>query len=241
MASPAKEVAPDSASGPSGLEFLVVGNDTTVFKAVSTAVRKVNGRLNCAPSVSTASTYLSRRKVDGIILDMDTPGALELLQTIRSGGSNKGSVVFACMGVGPESQGVIRAGANFALHRPLVADKVANIFNVATGMMAAEKRRYYRHPLMVPVDLKSNGKELESTMCNLSEGGMAIWSLHYHSRGSKVEFSFELPAGGRIKGSGEVTWNGPDGLAGIRFNIMPDEVYSLLSRWVGHRYTKPAA
>jgi hypothetical protein len=223
------------------LEFLVVGSDNTVVKAVSAAVRKVSGRLSCAPSAGTAGNYLARRKVDGIIIDMDTPGALDLLRDIRSGGSNKGSVIFACMGHGPESQGVIRAGANFALHRPLLADKVANIFNVAAGMMAAEKRRYYRHPLMVPVGLKSNGKDLEGTMCNLSEGGMAIWSLHYHAKGSKVEFAFELPTGLSVKGTGDVTWNGPDGLAGIRFNILPDEVYTQLSRWVGRRYPKPAA
>lgn len=239
MASPAKEIAPDTTG--SGLEFLVVGSDTSVFKAVAAAVRKVNGRLNCAPAISAASDYLSRRKVDGIILDMEIPGAMELLQNIRSAGSNRGSVVFACLGRGPESQGAIRAGANFSLHRPLVADKVANIFNVATSMMAAEKRRYYRHPIMVPVALQANGKELEGTMCNLSEGGMAIWSLHYHARGSKLDFEFDLPSAGRIKGTGEITWNGADGLAGIRFNILPNETYSLLSNWVGRRYAKPAA
>lgn len=239
MSSPAKEVVSDSPC--SGLEFLVVGSDNSVFKAVAAAVRKVNGRLNCAPAVNTANDYLSRRKVDGIVLDMETPGALELLRTIRSSGSNRGSVIFACMGRGPESQGAIRAGANFALHRPLMADKVANIFNVATGMMAAEKRRYYRHPVMVPVVLKANGKELEGTMCNISEGGMAIWSLNYHAKGSKLDFAFELPSAGKIKGSGEITWNGPDGLAGIRFNILPNEVYSQLSTWVGRRYPKPAA
>lgn len=239
MSSPVKDVTPDSTG--SGLEFLVVGSDNSVFKAVAAAVRKVNGRLNCAPAVNAASDYLSRRKVDGIIIDMEIPGALDLLRHIRSGGSSRGSVIFACLGRGPESQGAIRAGANFALHRPLMADKVANIFNVATGMMAAEKRRYYRHPLMVPVALKANGKDLEGTMCNLSEGGMAIWSLNYHAKGSKLEFAFELPSAGKIKGSGEVTWNGADGLAGIRFNILPDAVYSALSTWVGRRYPKPAA
>lgn len=237
--SPAKDVRSDPPA--SGLEFLVVGSDNSVFKAVSAAVRKVNGRLNCAPATGSASDYLSRRKVDGIVIDMDLPGALQLLQNIRSGGSNRASVIFACMGKAPETQGVIRAGANFALHRPLHSDKVANIFNVATGMMAAEKRRYYRHPLMVPVEMKANGKDLESTMCNLSEGGMAIWSLNYHAKGSKVEFAFELPPGGRIQGAGEIAWNGTDGLAGIRFNILPNEVYSQLSSWVGRRYSKPAA
>ena len=36
------------------LEFLVISQDNSVFKTVATAIRQVNGRLNCAPSTRTA-------------------------------------------------------------------------------------------------------------------------------------------------------------------------------------------
>ena len=201
----------------------------------------VNGRLNCAPAVSPARSYVTRRKVDGIVIDMGLPGALDLIAQVRSGSSNRLTVVFACMGASPENQFAIRAGANFVLHRPLFAEKVAHIFTVASGMMVSEKRRYFRYPLMVPVEITMRERQIESTLSNLSEGGMAVWSLYYHPPGSLVEFVFEIPFGGLVRGSGEVAWTNAEGLAGIKFNILRDSAYTQLSSWIALRDTKPSA
>ena len=222
-------------------EFLVVCNDATLFKTIATAIRMVNGRLNCAPSTRPAHNYVSRRKVDGIVIDMGLPGALDLIAQVRRGSSNRSSVVFACMNSSPETQFAIRAGANFVLHRPLLPEKVAHIFTVAAGMMVSDKRRYFRYPLMVPVEMKMKEREIESTMSNLSEGGMAIWSLFYHAPGTPVQFAFEIPFGGLIRGTGEVAWTNADGLAGIKFDILPDSAYTQLASWITRRNVKPAA
>ena len=222
-------------------EFLVVCGDRPIFKTLAAAIRQVNGRLNCAPSAASAGCYLARRKVDGIVIDMKVPGALELIQRARAASANKASVIFACMGATAEAHFVLRAGANFVIHRPLLPDKIAHMFSVAASMMAAEKRRYFRHALMVPVEMKVNGRSLESTMSNLSEGGMAVWSLHYHPPGSRVTFSFALPFGGEIQGTGTITWTNQDGLAGVKFNILSDQAYTHLSVWITGREAKPAA
>ena len=222
-------------------EFLVVCSDGSLFKTVAAAIRLVNGRLNCAPATSRARNYVTRRKVDGIVIDMGLPGALDLIAQVRHGSSNRFTVVFACMGSSPENQFAIRAGANFVLHRPLLPEKIAHIFTVAAAMMVSEKRRYFRYPLMVPVEITMKRRQVESTMSNLSEGGMAIWSLYYHPTGSPVQFAFEIPYGGLIRGSGEVAWTNADGLAGIKFNIMPDSAYTQLSSWIARRDVKPGA
>src|SRR5215467_5995990 len=238
MVAPVKEMVSSTAATQSArgkLEFLVVGYDNAIFKTVSAAIRQVNGRLNCAPSAGTARDYITRRKVDAVVIDMNLPGALDLIGRLRAASSNRFTVVFACMGSAPETQFAIRAGANFVLHRPLVPDKVARIFTLAATMMVAEKRRYFRYPLMVPVELKMKEREVESTMANLSEGGMAIWSLYYHSPGSSVQFAFELPYGGLIRGKGEVAWTNPDRLTGIKFDILPDQAYSHLASWIHRR------
>jgi len=231
-----RPLAPDRRPNP---EFLVVCGDGSLFKTVATAIRLVNGRMNCAPSTSPARNYVSRRKVDGIVIDMGLPGALDLITQVRRGSSNRFTVVFACMGSSPENQFAIRAGANFVLHRPLLPEKVAHIFTVASGMMVSEKRRYFRYPLMVPVEITMKERQVESTMSNLSEGGMAIWSLYYHPTGSPVQFAFEIPFGGLIRGRGEVAWTNADGLAGIKFNILRDYAYTQLSSWIGRRDVKP--
>jgi len=223
-------------------EFLVVCSDASMFKTVADAVRQVKGRLNCAPSTVAARDYVARRMADGIIIDMTLPGALDLIGRIRCVGPNRFSVVFACMGAMPETQFAIRAGANFVLHRPLLSDKIARIIILAATMMKAEKRRHIRYPVMVPVELKMKEREVESTMSNLSEGGMAIWSLYYHAPGSALDFAFELPLGGLIRGRGEVAWTNADGLAGVKFNILPDQAYTCLSGWIsGRASSQPSA
>jgi hypothetical protein len=223
-----------------GPEFLVVCNDPFVFRAVAGAVRKVNGRLNCAPAVNAARDYLTRRKVDGIVIDLSLEGAMELVQRIRTVTTGKPMVIFAYAWHDEQTQCALRAGVNFVLRQPLIADKIANIFALSTTMMTSEKRRYSRYPLMVPVNLEVNGAHAECTMSNLSEAGMAIWSIHNYSLGSILRFSFELPFGERIEGKGEVTWTTPDGLAGVRFNILSDNAYSSLSNLIALRNTKPA-
>ncbi len=217
------------------LEFLVVCRDDAVFQPLAAAIHEVKGRLKCSPSAATARGYLSWRKVDGIVVDMNLPGALELIRRARGDSPNRGSAVFACMGSSADAQLAIGAGANYVLHRPLLPARIAHVFSAAADKMVAEKRRHLRYPLMVPVELNMNQRRVESTMSNLSEGGMAIWSLYYYAPGSALQFAFEIPFGGLIRGDGEVAWTNADGLAGIRFHALSDQAQAHLSAWVARR------
>jgi CheY-like chemotaxis protein len=217
-------------------EFLVVSKDNRFFQSMAAGIHQVKGRLNCTPSIATARDYVAWRKVDGIVVDMSLPGALELIRRVRAASPNRFSAVFACIGASPETQVAIDAGANFVLHRPLLPDKIARVLNAATDLMVAEKRRYLRHPLMVPVEVRMKEREVESTMSNLSEGGMAIWSLYYYAPGSAIHFAFEIPFGGLVRGEGEVAWTNADGLAGVRFRALSDQASAHLSAWIARRH-----
>lgn len=221
-------------SGPS-LEFLVVCTDSALFTILAAAIRELGGRLNCAPSCATAADYVARRKVDGIILDAAIPAAMEFLQHVRSGSSNKFSVVFACVDPAQKAALVLHAGANIALQKPLDLTQVKQAITAALPLMAAEKRRFFRYPLSVPVALTVEGKPKQVTMSNLSEGGMAVWSVREHAPGAAVEFSFKLPFGGVIRGQGEIAWTNHEGVAGIRFHILPDTAYTHLFGWLSQR------
>jgi CheY-like chemotaxis protein len=217
---------------PRDLEFLVVCRDNPVFETVAAAIRQVKGRLHCVPGAATARDYVAWRKMDGIVIDMNLPGALDLIRRVRGASSNRSSAVFACTGSSAEKQLAIGAGANFVLHRPLVPGRMERVLTAAANIMVAEKRRHHRYPLMVPVGLKMRDRELESTMANLSEAGMAIWSLYYRAPGSMIQFAFEMPFGGLIQGEGEVAWTNADGLAGIRFCALSDQSNFHLAGWI---------
>jgi hypothetical protein len=91
---------------------------------------------------------------------------------------------------------------------------------------------------MIPVGLKMREREVESTMSNLSEAGMAIWSLFYRAPGSLIQFAFEIPFGGLVRGEGEVAWTNGDGLAGIRFRTLFDSGAAHLAEWILRRNTQ---
>jgi CheY-like chemotaxis protein len=219
----------------SGLEFLAVCNDSTLFTVIAAAVRELGGRLNGAPSCASAADYVVRRKIDGIVIDMGIPAALPFLARVRSGNANKFSVVFACLDSPMAATHVQRAGANFILAKPLDVARVVQVFAAAAPLMAAEKRRFFRYPLMLPVALRAYAMQDQGTMANLSEGGMALWSVREYAPGSAVEFSFTLPFGGAIRGQGEIAWTSPDGAVGIKFNILPDSAYTHLFAWLSRR------
>jgi hypothetical protein len=173
--------------------------------------------------------------MDGIVIDMNLPGSLELIRRVRSASSNRSSAVFACTASSSESQLAIGAGANFVLHRPLLPGKMERALTAAADIMTAEKRRHHRFPLMVPVGLKMREREVETTMSNLSEAGMAIWSLYYRAPGSLIQFAFEMPSGNLVRGEGEVAWTNADGLTGIRFRTLLDQSSIHLADWISRR------
>ena len=219
----------------------MVCNDYPVFRTITGSIQKLKGRMNCAPSTVSALDYVSRRKIDGIIIDLGIEGALELVDGVRKGNSNRFSVVFACVNNPEEATSAIQAGANFVVHRPLTEDKMFQTLNAAASMMSAERRRYFRYPMIVPVALKFGGGEVRATMSNLSEGGMAVWCLSEKRIGSDVNFSFELPFGGIIHGKGEVAWINAEGLIGVKFHILHESAYAHLSQWVKRRELEPAS
>jgi hypothetical protein len=223
-----------------GPEFLVVCADNSVFKVLSLAIRCVKGRLNCAPTATSAHDYVVRRRVDGIVVDMNVPGAAELIQSIRATDCTRTSVIFACMGALPDGARSA-AGTNFLIHPPFVSSKIAQMFNMAAPLMRADKRRFYRRAVMVPVTLRLGARKLGSTTKNLSEGGMTLWSLEFYMPGSQLEFVLDIPYAGTIRGGGEIVWNKRQGLAGVKFNILPNESYSDLSGWINQESLKRAS
>jgi CheY-like chemotaxis protein len=218
-----------------GLDFVVVCDDYPALRAITKAVTDSGGKLSCAPSPAAAMEYITRRKLDGIIIDLRVKGGLELIGAVRGGKSNKSSVIFACVTSANEVTLALSLGANFVVHHPFTAEKISQLFHSAAPLMAAEKRRYFRYPLVTPVNIKIDGKDPRATMSNLSEGGMAIWCLDLQQLGATVGFAFELPFGGTIEGRGEVTWVNSEGLVGVKFHFLPEGAYQHLQNWLDRR------
>jgi response regulator RpfG family c-di-GMP phosphodiesterase len=217
---------------PLELEFVLVSNDYTTMSAVSKGIRKFGARFVLVPTAHDARECLGRRKIDGVFVDMEVPGALGLVESIRRGTSNSKAVIFACGAGAKESTMTLNAGANFLLRKPLSEESVTMHLGIAKDLLVREQRRYFRHAVSLPVVLKEGSVEQQVRMTNLSGGGMAIRSAKPLKHAVVLDFEFELALGARVSGKGQVAWTNAEGMAGINIQTIRGKGKEHLEAWL---------
>jgi hypothetical protein len=202
---------------------------------VAGALKQFDASLGFVPTADAARDYVGRRKIDGVFVDLELPGAVQLIQFIRQGSSNRNTMVFGCRGTGIESKELLETRVNFLLQKPLTEEAVAMHVAAAKEAMGRERRRYFRHSVNLPVSLTANGAEQRARMTNLSEGGMAVRivkPIEYHS---VIDFMFELAIGAAISGKGLITWVNSEGMIGVAFQYLRGKGHDLLTTWLVER------
>src|SRR5690348_4204121 len=219
-------------NAPLALEFVLVSSDYALMQSVSKAVKKYGAKFVLVPTAHEARECLNRRKVDGVFVDMEVPGALGLIESTRKGTSNNKAVVFACLVNARESTQILAVGANFLLRKPLTEDGVAMHITISKDLLVREQRRYFRHPVNFPVTLKEGEVEQQARITNLSGGGMAIRTVRPLKHGAVLDFAFELSMGVRISARGQVAWVNSEGLAGIMLQTLRGKGAEQLEGWL---------
>jgi response regulator RpfG family c-di-GMP phosphodiesterase len=218
------------------LEFLLVSNDYAILSAVTAGTKQLGAHLALVPTADEAREFLSRRKIDGVFVDMQLPGAQAMIESTRKGSSNAKAAVFACVADAKESTSTLNAGANFLLRRPLTPEAVVLHITIAKDIMLREKRRFFRHPVDLAITLKTGGNaEQHVKLVNLSEGGMAVRTGKALQPGASVEFAFELAVGEELRGKGLVAWTSSEGMAGILVQTLHGLGRGYLDRWLRSR------
>jgi DNA-binding response OmpR family regulator len=206
---------PTTMARPLELEFVLVSSDYATMNAVSGGVKKYGAKFILVPTAEAARDCLKRRKIDGVFVDLDVPGALGVIEAVRKGTSNNKVVIFACVADAKENTLTLSAGANFLLRKPLNEDGVALHITIAKELLERERRRYFRHAVNLPVVLKDGEVEQHARMTDLSEGGMAVRTAKALRHASVIDFEFDLSMGASVSGKGQVAWMNTEGLAGI--------------------------
>jgi DNA-binding response OmpR family regulator len=211
---------------PLELEFVLVSGDYATMTAVSGGVKKYGAKFILVPTAEAARDCLNRRKIDGVFVDLEVPGALGVMESIRKGTSNAKAVIFACVLHAKEYTAALNAGANFLLRKPLNEDSIALHITIAKELLERERRRYFRHAVNLPVILNDGEAEQHARMTNLSEGGMAVRTAKALKHTSVIDFAFDLSTGASVTGKGQVGWTNTEGMAGIiqqSFHLMGRE------------------
>lgn len=212
-------------------EFLVICSDIAAYKTITRSLEKINPVVDYTSGIATAKAFIERRKIDGIFLDMELEGALDLVKGLRQGGSNRNSVIFGCVRPGEDASRLLTGGVNFVLYKPLLAIALQDALDSSSSLIAAERKRYLRYQLMVPVMIRLREEEQKAITANVSRGGMAVRCHHVYEPGSPIQFTFDLP-GAEIQGRGEVAWANTEGFMGIKFYLLGEQNKKALSTWL---------
>ncbi len=220
---------------PLALEFVLVSSDYAMMQTVSKGVKKFGAKFVLVPTAHEARDCLNRRKIDGVFVDMEVPGALGLIESTRKGTSNNKAVIFACLINARESTQILAVGANFLLRKPLTEDGVVVHITISKELLVREQRRYFRHPVNLPVTLKEGEAEQQARITNLSGGGMAVRTVRRLKHGAVLDFTFELSMGVRISARGQVAWVSSEGMAGITLQTLRGKGSEQLDAWLASR------
>lgn len=220
------------------LDSLLISRDPALLGVLRPALEKISVNLESCAEQKRANDLLAKRKFDAVIVDCDDlQYGFELLQGLRNTHSNGKSVAFAVVNGKTTTQDAFKSGANFVLQKPLTTLYASRCFNAALNFMVRERRRYFRHPVDMPVRISvPPNQELTATVTNLSEGGMAIRILTKIPKDTRAQVRFTLPAvNTSLDLKGEVAWTDGTGQVGIRFIEVPQSSQYQLEKWLTDR------
>jgi DNA-binding response OmpR family regulator len=220
------------------LESLLISRDPALVGVLRPALEKISVDLETCADLKRGNTLLARRKFDAVIVDCDDlQYGFDLLKTLRHTQSNAKSVAFAVVNGKTTTQDAFKSGANFVMQKPLTPLHASRCFNAALNFMVRERRRYFRHPLDMPLRLVIQpNQEMAATATNLSEGGMAIRILEKLPKDARAQVRFTLPAANiSLDLKCEVAWTDGTGRAGIRFLEVPQSAQYQLEKWLTDR------
>ena len=220
------------------LDSLLLSQDEELVRILRPTLEKLSIDVEICHEARAATDILISDKFDAIIVDCDDlKGGLAVLQGLRATPSNKNSVTFAVLnGKRTTTQEAFGMGANFVLQKPISALNASRCFHAALNFMIRERRRYFRQPVKMLVQVMLDGKTLSATSTNVSEGGIALMLREALPKGATPHLKFSLPeADLHMEVEAEVAWVDVKGRAGFRFHNVPKSSQERLEKWLDER------
>src|SRR5437660_123358 len=141
---------------------------------------------------------LGKQKFDTVIVDYDDPHSAALvLQNAYQAASGNHAVTVALLSDKAKVRSVFGAGANFVLYKPVSEQHALATLRAATALVKRERRRSFRVPVQVPVQLRvPSGMQMEGILLDLSEGGLDVLAAQplYAFAGISAHFSLTAPS-----------------------------------------------
>ena len=225
------------------LKALVLCSDEKILRVLRRVLSDLEIALEHCPDADSAIQRLTRQRFEALIVDCDeTDRALLVLKSARTAPCNKRAVAVAIIDGTTGVRSAFEMGAHFALYKPMSTERAKASFRAARALMKRERRRNSRLPVQIPVSVSGSriGSNQEAMTVDFSEGGMAVQFKHRVRETGPLHFAFSLPGiAQEVQLMGEIAWESPNNLLGIRFvNVVPD-LKHLLKTWFNQNSAEP--
>ena len=218
------------------LRCLLVGLDESSIRPVRSALNTMAIRCEYV-TYSSAPDRVQKGRYEAIVLMYDgTPYAADLVQRIRSGVSNRDSVIFL-LSTPAAQESAFRVRANFFMSPPITPESVITTFKAAYGLLVRSRSRWHREPVNGTAYLNLGlVKNVPATILNLSQGGVSVQCAQALRPQQTLLIRFGLPGTSDLLCmSGVVIWARADSSVGIRFAEVPQPTQKVLRDWVEER------
>jgi len=216
------------------LSSMVVSRDWPEVSVLECILGGLKISVDVEPEPERARTKLAKTKVDALIVDCDLEGATHFLHGLESVANTVPLVIIGS----PRGQAKMKdSDATFIFKKPISVEQAVHTLSAARNLIVDGRLRYHRQTLDLPVRIASaKNKQMEATLLNLSQGGVAVRLEQPASVTGKVRVEFSLPGcDNSFKLNGEVVW-GRQKDTGIRFSALPNDARRELHLWLAQRY-----
>jgi len=215
------------------LRCLLVGLDDLNIRPVRAALNTMAIRCEYV-TYSSAPDRVQKGRYEAFVLMYDgTSSASDLVQKIRSGVSNRDSVIFL-LSTPSANATAFHVRANFFISPPVTEQSVITTFKAAYGLLVRSRSRWHRETVNGTAYLNLGlVKNVPANILNLSQGGMSLSCGQALRSQQLLLVRFGLPGTAELLCvSGVVIWTRADGSAGIRFAEVPQPTQKVLRDWV---------
>jgi PilZ domain len=220
------------------VRVLLMSSDLPVIETLCRFADQMAMQVELCSDVDSVTRRLCHSRYEAVMVDFKkTVPALEFVKKLRRMTANRGAIVMAILNSTYEAPSAFRAGAGFALVRPLPSTIMVRTLKASYSLMVLGKKRYFRCPAQIPVSIGSDSRaEFVATSVNISQGGMALATTVPLWVGHRIELRLTLPgtlAAEKVRG--EVVWSNNAGRVGVEFCHLPQPVKERLQSWLADR------
>jgi len=220
------------------VRVLLVSQDIQTIETLCHLMGQTAMDVEVCSDARSATRKLCHSKFEGVAVDFKgKTQAIELLSKLPRMTSHRAAVVLAILDRNDDLQSAFSAGANFILERPFSPRISMPTLKASYSLMMRERRRYFRCPLQIPVNLSTSSRSaIDATSVNLSEEGMALLTAVPLEVGERIQLSMTLPGtGSAIELQADVSWNDHAGRIGMQFTHPALDVSEQLQSWLSEQ------